>query len=53
MNAMTMAQENKLVAEAKKGSREAFSQLLQSVEARVYRVALQVLRHQEDAEDAL
>lgn len=53
MNAMTQAQENMLIQKARKGSREAFSELVTSVEARVYRVALQILRNQQDAEDAL
>ncbi len=53
MSIMTQAQENNLIHRAKKGSREAFAELVQHVEARVYRVALQILRNQQDAEDAM
>jgi len=53
MNALTVTQENKLVQQAKKGDRQAFTELVRSMEARVYRVALQILRNQQEAEDAM
>jgi len=53
MNALTVAQENKLVQQAKKGSHAAFSELVRSMEARVFRVAVQILRNQQEAEDAM
>ena len=53
MSTLTVAQELQLVAQAKKGDREAFGELVRSMEARVFRMAMQILRNQEEAEDAM
>lgn len=44
---------NTLVRRAKKGDRAAFTELLFSQEARLYRIAATILKNEEDASDAL
>jgi RNA polymerase sigma-70 factor (ECF subfamily) len=53
MNALTAAQETQLVRMAQQGDRQAFSELISAMEARIFRVALQICRNQEEAEDAM
>src|SRR5262245_30901729 len=46
------SEERRLVAEAKLGCPSAFGELYERYRPRIYRTALRILRHQEDAEDA-
>ncbi len=43
--------EHKLIAEARKGNHEAFSELVQKHSGKVYAVSLRMLKNREDAED--
>ena len=53
MNALTTTQEAQLVKRAQAGDQQAFSELVSASEARIYRVALQILRNEHEAEDAM
>ena len=48
-----MPEDDVLVAQAQRGSCEAFSELIRRYDRRIYRVALHILRHREDAEDVV
>src|SRR5260370_2770318 len=48
-----MRDEHQLVEAAKAGDSEAFGELIQRLEQRLFRVAQHILRHREDAEDAV
>jgi RNA polymerase sigma-70 factor, ECF subfamily len=50
---VTMLDDDVLVAQAQKGSCEAFGELIRRYDRRLYRVALHILRHREDAEDVV
>ena len=47
-----IGEEEKLVAAARAGDREAFSELIMRHADQVYRAAHRITRHREDAEDA-
>src|SRR5499433_2332706 len=46
------SEERRLVAEARSGCPRAFGELYERYRPRIYRTALRILRHQQDAEDA-
>ena len=46
------SEEHRLVAEARSGCPSAFGELYERYRPRIYRTALRILRHQQDAEDA-
>jgi RNA polymerase sigma-70 factor (ECF subfamily) len=50
---MTMPDDDVLVAQAQQGSCEAFGELIRRYDRRLYRLALHILRHREDAEDTV
>jgi len=48
-----MLEDDVLVSQAQKGNCEAFGELIRRYDRRLYRVTLHILRHREDAEDAV
>ena len=48
-----MRDESQLVEAARQGDAEAFGELVQGLDRRLFRVAQHILRHREDAEDAV
>jgi RNA polymerase sigma-70 factor (ECF subfamily) len=50
---MTMPDDQDLVEQAKQGNCEAFGELVRRYDRRLFRLALHILRHREDAEDTV